>query len=191
MRKLKKLTLVNKADIASVKQMLSIRLDFFSERSDVRRSNVWTTIRARQRFTGACRPISPDLVGARVAAGLKPGDGLFGASVFFRRAKSTAFRITPETNPLRYAFFCVPPTCLVSHKKRRKPMARVKRGTKRRARRKKYLKRTKAFSSPRASSTNPHRKPPIAAIVTPSATAASRSANIASSDSARRRRRTQ
>jgi large subunit ribosomal protein L20 len=36
-------------------------------------------------------------------------------------------------------------TRLVSCKRRRKPMARVKRGTKRRARRKKYLKRTKGF----------------------------------------------
>jgi len=45
-------------------------------------------------------------------------------------------------------------------------MARVKRGTKRRARRKKYLRGQKAFSSPRASSTNPHKKPPIARIVT-------------------------
>jgi len=45
-------------------------------------------------------------------------------------------------------------------------MARVKRGTKRRARRKKYLKRTKGFFSPKASSTNPHRKPPIAPTAT-------------------------
>ncbi len=48
-------------------------------------------------------------------------------------------------------------------------MARVKRGTKRRARRKKYLKRTKGF----------FRKPRIAPTVTPSATAASRSASTA------------
>jgi large subunit ribosomal protein L20 len=50
-------------------------------------------------------------------------------------------------------FFCFAATCFVSAKKkgrldpakRSKPMARVKRGTKRRARRKKYLKRTKGF----------------------------------------------
>jgi large subunit ribosomal protein L20 len=41
--------------------------------------------------------------------------------------------------------FCARPHRVVSQNKKEKPMARVKRGTKRRARRKKYLKRTKGF----------------------------------------------
>jgi large subunit ribosomal protein L20 len=42
-------------------------------------------------------------------------------------------------------FFRARPHRVVSPKQKEKPMARVKRGTKRRARRKKYLKRTKGF----------------------------------------------
>jgi len=60
-------------------------------------------------------------------------------------------------------------------------MARVKRGTKRRARRKKYLKRTKGFfltKSKLYQSAQEAANPPTA---TPSATAASKSANIANS----------
>jgi large subunit ribosomal protein L20 len=58
------------------------------------------------------------------------------------------------TNPLRKRYFCVAATRFASAQKRAgparsgkrsKPMARVKRGSKRRARRKKYLKRTKGF----------------------------------------------
>jgi large subunit ribosomal protein L20 len=55
-----------------------------------------------------------------------------------------AEQYTSETNPLRPAFLRAR-FLFVSAQKRRKPMARVKRGTKRRARRKKYLKRTKGF----------------------------------------------
>jgi len=43
-------------------------------------------------------------------------------------------------------------------------MARVKRGTKRRARRKKYLKRTKGFFLTKSKLYSPRRKPPIAPI---------------------------
>src|SRR5713101_7885999 len=50
-----------------------------------------------------------------------------------------------ETNPLLYACFSCSRNLSCFPKKRRNPMARVKRGTKRRARRKKYLKRTKGF----------------------------------------------
>jgi large subunit ribosomal protein L20 len=53
---------------------------------------------------------------------------------------------TPETNPLQHApqlGVCAHLVCLL--KKGENPMARVKRGTKRRAKRKKYLKRTKGF----------------------------------------------
>src|SRR5215468_2989742 len=76
--------------------------------------------RARQRCTGACRPISSGLGWSK--------------------------QYTPETNPLcsrlefaRHALF------VSAIQLGEKPMARVKRGTKRRARRKKYLKRTKGF----------------------------------------------
>src|SRR6266481_360539 len=51
----------------------------------------------------------------------------------------------PETNPLLYACFSRSRNLYCFPSKRRNPMARVKRGTKRRARRKKYLKRTKGF----------------------------------------------
>jgi large subunit ribosomal protein L20 len=55
-------------------------------------------------------------------------------------------QITPETNPLLEALFRVSRQPVSFPKfRRRKPMPRVKRGTKRRARRKKYLKRTKGF----------------------------------------------
>jgi large subunit ribosomal protein L20 len=53
---------------------------------------------------------------------------------------------TSETNPLQYTPRLVCARILfVSHLKGETPMARVKRGTKRRAKRKKYLKRTKGF----------------------------------------------
>jgi large subunit ribosomal protein L20 len=60
-------------------------------------------------------------------------------------------QFTSETNPLRRVHFGISRSLhgrnlFVSAKNlRSKPMARVKRGTKRRARRKKYLKRTKGF----------------------------------------------
>src|SRR5882762_1464951 len=60
-------------------------------------------------------------------------------------AKSTTFRTAPETNPLRYACRSRSRNLSCFPQKKEKPMARVKRGTKRRARRKKYLKRTKGF----------------------------------------------
>jgi large subunit ribosomal protein L20 len=75
--------------------------------------------RARQRFTGACRPIRP---------------GIFGAVSTNR--KQTRCRTHVFSRPRN-------PSCFPQ--KKEKPMARVKRGTKRRARRKKYLKRTKGF----------------------------------------------
>jgi large subunit ribosomal protein L20 len=44
-----------------------------------------------------------------------------------------------------FSYIAARPHRVVSSNKKEKPMARVKRGTKRRARRKKYLKRTKGF----------------------------------------------
>jgi large subunit ribosomal protein L20 len=77
--------------------------------------------RARQRYTGACRPISSDLGwGKAVHTRDKP--------VVLRE------RVAREHAPFVSAI-----------QLGEKPMARVKRGTKRRARRKKYLKRTKGF----------------------------------------------
>jgi large subunit ribosomal protein L20 len=61
-------------------------------------------------------------------------------------AGNSRLAVHPEINPLPIA--CIrafaPPVCLPQHQGETH-MARVKRGTKRRARRKKYLKRTKGF----------------------------------------------
>ena len=77
--------------------------------------------RARQRFTGACRPMPSSFSSAALQRII--GD------------KPVAFRV----------LFCACPHPVCLPNKTEKPMARVKRGTKRRARRKKYLKRTKGF----------------------------------------------
>src|SRR6266481_8313757 len=102
-----------------------------------------------QRFTGACRPTSCEPQGLRhVAADL------------FRHLPSAENGCSEECSPsgdcyedptgdkpvAQGVFFraSAHPVCL-PHLRRKTPMARVKRGTKRRARRKKYLKRTKGF----------------------------------------------
>jgi large subunit ribosomal protein L20 len=59
---------------------------------------------------------------------------------------ATAKQYTPETNPfVSRARLCGTSCLSLQINSGEKPMARVKRGTKRRARRKKYLKRTKGF----------------------------------------------
>jgi len=77
--------------------------------------------RARQRYTGACRPISSDLGWSKAV---------------HTRDKPVVLR---ENFAREHALF------VSAIQLGEKPMARVKRGTKRRARRKKYLKRTKGF----------------------------------------------